>query len=170
MSLRKGKTRALFTGDLNHKLGAYLANSSDFDLEASLLKVPHHGTEGLAPDSFFARVSPKAAFVPAPCGLWQSARSKRPREWFLSRGIPTYVTGEVGSVTVDMLPSRFLIKTKNSCFDCVRRSCVHTCKLSGKPGFHATYKKDFWSRLFYFPCEKIARRRPEFSRKNSTTP
>ena len=99
--LEHGRTRALFTGDLNESLGAWLAGSS-FDLSADVLKVPHHGTEGCAPDAFFDRVNPKLALVPSPAGLWESPRSSRIRSYFESHHIPTYVSGIQGDVTVTM--------------------------------------------------------------------
>ncbi len=46
-----GPTRALFTGDLNNKLGTYLAQNG-MDLRADVLKAPHHGGEGTVPDIF----------------------------------------------------------------------------------------------------------------------
>ena len=99
--LTHGPTRALFTGDLNAKLGAWLA-TSDFDLKADILKVPHHGTEGLAPNEFFAKVDPKVALVTSPKELWFSLRSKRTRDYFGGLNIPTYVSGVHGTVTVTM--------------------------------------------------------------------
>ena len=39
LRLTQGKTRALFTGDLNNKLGTYLAGRSE--VRADILKVPH---------------------------------------------------------------------------------------------------------------------------------
>lgn len=101
LRLTHGPTRALFTGDLNAKLGAWLA-TSDFDLKADLLKVPHHGTEGLAPNEFFAKVDPQVAMVPSPKELWFSLRSKRVRDYFSERKIPTYVNGICGTVVVEM--------------------------------------------------------------------
>lgn len=109
--LSHGSTRALFTGDLNNRLGAYLAKSN-FDLSADLLKVPHHGTEGTAPNEFFDRVNPKAALVPSPTTLWWSLRSKRPRTYFLDYHIPTYVSGINGDVTVLMTEKGFAITTE----------------------------------------------------------
>jgi competence protein ComEC len=106
--LSDGPTRALFTGDLNSKLGAWLAKSS-FDLRADLLKAPHHGTEGCAPNEFFARVNPKAVLVPSPKTLWLSPRSKRIRDYFAAHKIPTYVSGINGNVTVTMTESGFTI-------------------------------------------------------------
>ena len=95
----RGTTRILFPGDLNHPLGAYLAQS-DLDLKADLLKVPHHGTEGAAPNEFFERVGARAVLVPAPKVLWASARSMRIRNFFLEHKIPAYVSGVNGEITV----------------------------------------------------------------------
>ena len=110
--LSHGATRALFTGDLNDPMGGFLARS-DFDLQADLLKVPHHGAEGCAPNEFFARVNPKAALVPAPQELWLSGRSKRIRDYFSEHHIPTYVSGIDGNVTVTMTVQGYSIKTEN---------------------------------------------------------
>jgi beta-lactamase superfamily II metal-dependent hydrolase len=109
--LTHGSIRVLFTGDLNQPLGAYLAASS-VDLRADLLKVPHHGTEGVAPDAFFDRVAPRAALVPAPRGLWVSARSMRIRNYFLDRKIPVYVSGVNGIVTVTIRSNGYVVETE----------------------------------------------------------
>jgi beta-lactamase superfamily II metal-dependent hydrolase len=109
--LTHGPTRVLFTGDLNQRLGAWLAGS-DFDLKADILKVPHHGTEGTAPNEFFAKVGPKIAMVPSPKGLWFSLRSKRIRDYFSENQIPVYVTGIHGSVTVEMSGGGYVIKAE----------------------------------------------------------
>jgi len=108
LRLTHGATKALFTGDLNMPLGTWLAASS-FDLKADILKVPHHGTEGLAPNSFFDRVAPKVALVPSPIELWYSLRSKRAREYFKDHGVPTYVSGIDGTVKVIMTGSSYEI-------------------------------------------------------------
>lgn len=108
-----GKTRALFTGDLNLALGTYLA-TSDFDLSADLLKVPHHGTEGLAPNEFFERVGAKAVLVPSPHELWLTLRSKRVRDYFEEREIPAYVSGIHGNVTVRFTAEGYTIKTERT--------------------------------------------------------
>lgn len=110
--LSHGPVRALFTGDLNSRLGAWLAGST-FDLAADILKVPHHGTEGASPNEFFARVNPKAALVPSPKKLWQSQRSKRVRDYFSEHHIPTYVSGIHGYVTVIMNAQGFTIEPEH---------------------------------------------------------
>jgi competence protein ComEC len=109
--LSHGPTRALFTGDLNRSLGAWLA-TSDFDLKADILKAPHHGTEGVAPDEFFDRVGAKAVLVPTPKSMWESPRSMRIRNYFIERGIPTYVSGIRGNVTVTMDSSGYRVETE----------------------------------------------------------
>lgn len=111
--LSNGATRALFTGDLNQTLGSWLANSS-FNLAADVLKVPHHGAEGVAPNEFFARVHPKAALVPAPRALWLSDRCRRIRDYFSGQKIPVYVSGFSGNVTVIMTGKGFRIEAEHS--------------------------------------------------------
>jgi beta-lactamase superfamily II metal-dependent hydrolase len=113
LRLKHGATTALFTGDLNSALGTWLATSG-VNLKADLLKVPHHGTEGLAPNSFFDKVAPKAAFVPSPKDLWYSTRSSRTRTYFTSKKIPTYVSGINGSVRVTMTATGYSIATNVS--------------------------------------------------------
>ena len=108
MKLRNGTQTALFTGDLNNKIGAYLAKEGK-NLKADILKLPHHGTEGAAPDSFFEAVSPQVAMVPSPALLWCSARSARMKTWFEGRQIPTYVNGFSGHVQVLMKADSFKV-------------------------------------------------------------
>lgn len=110
--LTHGPTRVLFTGDLNQRLGTWLATST-FDLKADILKVPHHGTEGLAPNEFFAKVDPKIAMIPSPEELWFSLRSKRTRDYFTEHKIPTYVSGIHGSVTVEMSDTGYTINAEH---------------------------------------------------------
>lgn len=109
LRLTHGPTKVLLTGDLNQKLGAWLATSG-FDLKADLLKMPHHGTEGLAPNEFFEKVAPKAVLVPSPKELWFALRSKRAREWCAERKIPAYVNGICGTVTVEMSATGYEVK------------------------------------------------------------
>jgi competence protein ComEC len=113
LRLSDGGTRALFTGDLNWKLGSWLAQSK-FDLAADILKAPHHGTERAAPDEFFDRVHPKAVLVPAPKALWLSIRSKRIRTYFSEHHIPAYVSGIDGDVVVSLWDGGFSIETGNA--------------------------------------------------------
>ncbi len=101
MLLKHGFNSALFTGDLNAKLGAYLVKEGK-NLKADILKLPHHGTEGAAPDAFFAAAAPKDVLVPSPALLWCTPRSARMKNWVESRKIPTYVNGFSGHVTVKM--------------------------------------------------------------------
>ncbi len=111
MRVFHGPTRALFTGDLNHRLGAYLAKS-DIDLKADLLKAPHHGTEGTAPNEFYDRVAAKAVLVPTSKTLWESARSMRIRNYFIEHKIPTYITGINGNATAILTARSYEITTE----------------------------------------------------------
>ena len=106
-----GATRLLFTGDLDHPLGAYLA-ASDLDLRADLLKAPHHGAESTVPNEFYDRVGAKAVLVPSPKSLWTSDRSMRTRNYFLERKIPAYVSGLHGNVTVTLTSQGYRVETE----------------------------------------------------------
>jgi competence protein ComEC len=99
MMLKQNKKKILFTGDLNNAIGQYLAKNAH-NLEADILKVPHHGTEGVVPNSFFEVVNAKFALVPAPTHLWCQERSARIRNWFNNNGVPVYVNGWHGNVQV----------------------------------------------------------------------
>jgi competence protein ComEC len=107
-----GKTRILFTGDLNHTLGAFLA-ASTIDLKADLLKVPHHGTEGVAPNEFFDRVGAHDVLIPSPKKLWESARSMRLRNYFIEHKTPVYVTGINGNVAVTITAQGYKINPEH---------------------------------------------------------
>jgi beta-lactamase superfamily II metal-dependent hydrolase len=107
--LEAGSTRVLFTGDLNDRIGRYLAGNSG-ELRADILKVPHHGTEGVAPNVFFDRVSPLLAVVPSPLALWRSERSSRIREYFKKLKIPTLISGREGAVTVEFFSGTWIAK------------------------------------------------------------
>ncbi len=99
MMLHHEKFKFLFTGDLNIIIGTYLAKVAD-GLSADILKVPHHGTESIAPNEFFEKVSPEYALVPSPKDLWLSKRSEKIRNWFQQNNIPTYVNGISGNIQV----------------------------------------------------------------------
>lgn len=111
LRLFHGTTRVLFTGDLNHALGAHLATGTA-DIGADLLKAPHHGTEGCAPNEFYDRVAPSAVLVPSPTGLWLSQRSSRTRNYFADRDVPTLVNGQHGNVTVMLRDGGYRIETE----------------------------------------------------------
>ena len=110
MMLTHRNLRFLFTGDLNRKIGTYLADNSD-SVQADILKVPHHGTESTAPDIFFQRVSPDYGLVPAPKYLWLSDRSRRIRDWFKKKHIPVFINGLNGDIAVIVRGNSYTIKT-----------------------------------------------------------
>lgn len=102
--------RFLFTGDLNKRIGSYLAKKS-VSIHADILKVPHHGTDGLAPNIFFEKVAANYALVPSPKQLWCSKRSERARSWFEQENIPVFVNGFSGHVQVTVKNKQLQIKT-----------------------------------------------------------
>ncbi len=108
--LKHGKMKYLFPGDLNRALGEYITDRANaISIKADVLKVPHHGAEGLADDSFFHAVNPQAMIVPAPSDLWLSDRCARVRN--LASTYPAYVNGLHGHITVQSFGDRFEITT-----------------------------------------------------------
>ncbi len=90
--------RVLFTGDLNHTVGEYLA--SDSRMQADILKIPHHGGRGIVPNAFYDQVGPDAALVPGPEWVWCGERGQQTRRWVEDHQVPTWVNGTDGHVQV----------------------------------------------------------------------
>lgn len=99
MKLNYKRHQFMFSGDLNRALGTYVANHST-DLSSDVVKIPHHGTEGIAPNIFFKKVNAKFALIPSPRHLWCTPRSSRVRNWYQNQNIKTYVNGFHGHVSV----------------------------------------------------------------------
>lgn len=91
-------SKVLFAGDLNKTLGEFLSN--DERMESDILKVPHHGVRGIAPNSFFERVNARLGLIPGTKGLWESERSSQAKKWLIDNGIPHCVNGLNGNVIV----------------------------------------------------------------------
>lgn len=108
MKLTHGNQSVLFTGDLNWKVGDYLAGRA-FDLKADIFKVPHHGTESAASNYFFKAVQSKVALVPSLASVWLGDRSRRIREYFHSNNIPVYISGVSGDVSLSILKDSYQI-------------------------------------------------------------
>ncbi len=103
-----GENRFLLTGDLNKKLGTWLAKHAK-DLQADILKVPHHSAESLAPNSFFDLVSAKQFIVPAPANYWTQEwdRTQRVKKYVADHNIPTYINGIHGHITVTSYDNQY---------------------------------------------------------------
>ena len=107
------KNKFLLTGDLNKKLGTYLASNSH-SIKADILKAPHHGGKSLAPDSFFKAVAPKVLIVPTTQNLWCSDRCKDVRELSKNENYRTYINGIHGHITVTSYNNEYIISTEKS--------------------------------------------------------
>lgn len=108
MLLTFGNNRVLFTGDLNQKIGAYLAEKGE-NLNADILKVPHHGADSLAPDSFFDKVGFRVALIPGTRGIWNGDRGKRVRNYLKAHGVTTYINAFHGDIEVRLLREGFSV-------------------------------------------------------------
>lgn len=109
MRLTAGKTRALFTGDLNTQVSEFLAYYGR-ELEADIIKIPHHGGESAATNSFYDRVGARFALIPGPAWLWADKRGRPVRDYLTQKGTPHLVNGLNGTVRVRIYEDRFEIK------------------------------------------------------------
>lgn len=99
MRLSYGAIKVLFTGDVNIRVGKYLAQSGK-DLNAAIISAPHHGVESAAPDSFLDRTGAEVMMVSNSAGHWLGDRGERMRRFAAIRGVRAYVTGIDGTVVV----------------------------------------------------------------------
>lgn len=110
----------LFPGDLNQKLGGML--SSDQRMQSNFLKMPHHGAESLAPNSFLDVVNPDYVLVPGSSGTWCAERSLRARKWTISRKVPTWVNGMNGNIKVEFNKEETVITPEHINGNCKLRA------------------------------------------------
>ena len=99
MKLSNGAQSILFAGDLNKQVGDFLTKNA-YELQADIIKVPHHGTESTVTNIFFDTVRAKIALVPSPTHLWISERSRRIREYLQDKKTGIYVSGVNGDVSL----------------------------------------------------------------------
>lgn len=114
-----GDFSVLFTGDLNEPLGQWLAGEDLGMRRTVLLKVPHHGVEATAPNTFFDHVDPEYAFVPAPRDLWcGDLLAERVRAWLEHHDTIVFVNGLAGHVTVDVGLSHLDVRAERDDVTC----------------------------------------------------
>ncbi len=108
--------RVLFTGDLNYLLGNYLSQYDNY--KADILKVPHHGVTGVAPNDFFDIVAPKLNMFPTPQVLWSHPRIEQVKTWTLNKKILYCVTGLNGNVVLNFCDSTLSLLPEISTQNC----------------------------------------------------
>jgi len=92
-------THVLFTGDLNKPLGRKLAYDSRLN-NMDILKVPHHGGIGIAPNSFFDNVNAELLMIPGPRWIYEGERGKQVRDYALEREKIHCVNGINGNIMI----------------------------------------------------------------------
>lgn len=108
--------RVLFTGDLNNPLGSYLSKYEYF--KADILKVPHHGVTGIAPDVFFDTVDPSLNMFPTPLVLWSNPRIEQAKKWTLNKQILYCVAGLNGNIVLNFNQSLLILLPEISTQSC----------------------------------------------------
>ena len=99
ISLRCGKSTFLFTGDIERETEAWLAERGE-DLEAAVLKVPHHGARGSVYPPLLRAVKPRVAVVSVGRANAYGHPSPVMLEAYAGLGIPVLRTDLHGAITV----------------------------------------------------------------------
>lgn len=99
LHLRCGKSAFLFTGDVEREAEAWLTERGE-DLEAAVLKVPHHGARGSVYPPFLGAVKPRVAVVSVGRANAYGHPSQVMLEAYAGLGIPILRTDLHGAVTV----------------------------------------------------------------------
>lgn len=111
-----GGFRTLFTGDLNEPLGTELATEPHY--KADILKVPHHGVTGIAPNTFFDVVNPKLNMFPSTAALWNHPRGDRVKRWTIESNIYYCNNGLNGNVVLQLYRSKVIAVSDNPSSGC----------------------------------------------------
>ncbi|MDO4541776.1 MAG: DNA internalization-related competence protein ComEC/Rec2 [Bacillota bacterium] len=93
---------ALFTGDATAEKLELIANSQD--VEADILKVPHHGSQSSFSPEFYQAVSPKAAVISVGRNNYGHP-GYEVLNYFAEKDIPLFRTDLDGAVTVTIHPA-----------------------------------------------------------------
>ncbi len=99
LHLRCGKSAFLFTGDIERDTELRLTDRGQ-DLEAAVLKVPHHGARGSVYEPFLRAVKPQVAVVSVGRANMYGHPSPVMLETYAGLGIPILRTDLHGAVTV----------------------------------------------------------------------
>lgn len=94
-----GKLSFLFTGDLE-KDGEHELVDSGVGLQATVLKVAHHGSKNSTTDRFLDAVSPRIAIISADDPPKRNVPNSAVLNRLRSRGIAIFWTGRDGAVTI----------------------------------------------------------------------
>lgn len=106
-----GTTTALFTGDINRRVGKYLVDKHFF-LKSDIMTAPHHGVEGAAPNTFLDATDPDVILVSNSAENWRGIRGDRMRHYAYDHHIPAYITGIHGNVVTILTHDDYSIDTQ----------------------------------------------------------
>ncbi|MCD8239462.1 MAG: DNA internalization-related competence protein ComEC/Rec2 [Clostridiales bacterium] len=106
-----GEKTVLFTGDISKSAESKILNA-DTDVNADIIKIPHHGSKYSSGEEFISAVSPALAVIS--CGINNNYGfpSDEALETLEGNNIPVFITSENGAVTLK--PNKKGIKVKTA--------------------------------------------------------
>ena len=99
----------LLTGDVEKEaLEELLARG--VDLQADILKIPHHGSFTSFVPLFYEQVKPQAVIISVGENRFNQPHSEVV-EYFTKRGVPVYITGDKGAVITKSNGQKIVLRT-----------------------------------------------------------
>ncbi|MCD7854768.1 MAG: MBL fold metallo-hydrolase, partial [Clostridiales bacterium] len=105
-----GEKTVLFTGDISKSAESRILDA-DTDVNADIIKIPHHGSKYSSGEEFISAVSPTLAVIS--CGINNNYGfpSDEVLETLEDNNIPVFITAENGSVTLTPTEKGIKVKT-----------------------------------------------------------
>lgn len=103
------ETAWLLTGDIENEAIAHLLAQKK-DLQADVLKLPHHGSISSYSEEFYRQVEPLAVIASAGLNKYNHPHPKV-REYFAGRGTPFYLTRDDGAIMTESSGRKIEIRT-----------------------------------------------------------
>ena len=113
-----GKTSILFTGDIEKEAEQQLIQQANKNLESTILKVAHHGSNSSTISNFVKAVSPQIAVI----GVGKNNKFGHPNDEIISRleksGVKIFRTDQMGEIIIKidnngLMKIKYLINKKN---------------------------------------------------------
>lgn len=108
-----GSTTVLFTADISHTIGSHLVKEHFF-LDSDIMATSRPGPERTATNQFLQSIDPGLIIVSESGNAWRGGYGDRIRTYAEGNGVPAYVTGLHGNITVTLAPDGYSIASERS--------------------------------------------------------
>ncbi len=111
LRVKVGEKTVLFTEDISKTAENRILNAST-DVNADIIKIPHHGSKYSSGEKFISDVSPTLAVISCGINNIYGFPSEEVLETLSDENVPVFITAENGAVT--LIPNKKGIKVKTA--------------------------------------------------------